>query len=127
MEAKLKNYRQTPRKIRPIAGLLKGMTVPEALAQLDFLAKKSSPDLKRLIASAAANARNNFNFTTDEDLVIDTFEVNQGMSLKRMKPASRGRGMLIRRTRSHLAVSLKPKTKAIKPAVPEVEVKGDKK
>ncbi|MBI5139105.1 50S ribosomal protein L22, partial [Candidatus Nomurabacteria bacterium] len=57
MKAFLKNYRQSPRKVRKVADLLKGKNVEKALAELDFLAKRAGAPIKKLLEGAVANAR----------------------------------------------------------------------
>ena len=56
MKAFLKNYRQAPRKVRLVAGLIKGKKVQEAIVMLDFLAKRAGLPIKKLLLSAVANA-----------------------------------------------------------------------
>ena len=56
MKAFLKNYRQSPRKVRLVASLVKGKSVAEGIAQLDFLAKRAGLPIKKLLLSAVANA-----------------------------------------------------------------------
>ena len=58
MKAFLKNYRQSPRKVRLVADLIKGKGVTEALLELDFLAKRASAPIKKLLVSAVSNAKN---------------------------------------------------------------------
>lgn len=127
MEARLKNYRQSPRKVRLLARMIKGLSVSAAVDQLNLMAKKSAPDLRRLIASAAANARNNFNITTDQELIIKDLRVDKGMTLRRMRPAARGRGTIIRRRRSNVAVYLKTDQPAGSPPVVKTAPPADKK
>ena len=57
MKAFLKNYRQSPRKVRLVAGLIKGKSVAQAIAELDFLAKRAGLPIKKLLLSAVANAK----------------------------------------------------------------------
>ena len=59
--ASLKNYRQSPRKVRSVANLVRGKSVVEALNMLAFLPKKATGPLSDLLNSAVANAKNNFN------------------------------------------------------------------
>ena len=122
MKAKLTNCNQSPRKIRPVANWLKGLSVSEALARLDLVPKKSGPALKRLIASAAANAKNNFDFTSDDELLVEDIRVDKGLMLKRMRAAARGRAVRIRHQRSHIAVDLSSRPVAASKKEAEVPV-----
>ena len=73
--AKLNNYRQSPRKVRLIANLVKGKKVDDALDILNFAGKRASLPLKTLIESAISNAKNNFNLDK-ESLFIKEFRVD---------------------------------------------------
>lgn len=118
MKATLKNYKQAPRKVRLIADLIRGMNVKEALSQLSFLEKKSAPAIKKLVASAAANAKNTEG-VAEEDLFIKEVQVGKGITYKRFRPVSRGRAHPIHRHRSHVSVSLGTKEKPARPGKEE--------
>ena len=120
MKAFLKNYHQSPRKVRLVATLLKGKKVSDALTELDFLAKKASGPLKKLINSAAANASANFN-VSKEDLYVKSITINQGTVMKRYLPGAHGRAFPIHRKSSHVSVVLE-----VKPDT-ELKIKEDKK
>jgi len=105
MKAVLKNYRQSPRKVRTVANFVKGKQVEVALAELDLLAKRASLPLKKLIQSAVANAENNLK-ADKGDLFIKEITVDQGMVLKRSMPMSRGRAFPIRKKMSHVKLTL---------------------
>lgn len=81
MKAFLKNYRQSPRKVRLVTDLVKGKTVKQALVELSFLPKRASLPIKKLIESAAANAKST-NKANVEDLVISNITVDKGIVLK---------------------------------------------
>ena len=83
--AKLNNYRQSPRKVRLIANLVKGKKVDDALDILNFAGKRASLPLKILIESAISNAKNNFNLDK-ESLFIKEFRVDGGAILYRRMP-----------------------------------------
>lgn len=105
MKAKLSNFRQSPRKVRLLADLVRGKGVDEALNSLTFAAKKASEPMTKLIRSAVANAKN----TTDvkaEDLYIKTITVDKGIVFKRFMPRAHGRATPIRRRNSHIEVEL---------------------
>lgn len=105
MKAFLKNYRQQPRKVRLIADLVRGKDVDRALTELTFTPKRSAHAVKKLIASAVANAENNFKVSRDK-LYVKEITVDKGITLKRWRPVSRGRAHPIHKTTSHINVVL---------------------
>ena len=107
MKAFLKNYRQSPRKVRLVANLIKGKSVMEAIAELDFLAKRGSTPIKKLLLSAVANAKQAG--IEKENLFIQTLQVDKGVTLKRMMPAAMGAGHRINKRSSHLNLILAEK------------------
>ena len=107
MKAYLKQTRISPKKVNVVAALVRGKSVAEALTQLKFVPKRSAPVLAKLIASAAANAENNFK-QDREKLVISKILVNAGMTLKRGQPVSRGRWHPILKRTSRVTVELTP-------------------
>lgn len=102
--ASLKTHNQPPRKVRLVTELVKGKTVPQALAALSFLPKRAAAPIMKLIASAAANAK-----ATGAD--VDTLKVKNitvdsaGMLVKYM-PRAMGRATPIRRRKSQVHVEL---------------------
>jgi large subunit ribosomal protein L22 len=87
--AKAKYIRRTPRKARLIADAVRGMPVAEALAFLEFSSRHAALDVAKVIKSAAANAEHNFNLNR-EDLVVKALMVDEGPTMKRIRPVSRG-------------------------------------
>ncbi len=108
MKAVLKNYRQSPRKVRLLADVVRGKSVPVALAQLQFIDKRASGPFAKVINSATANAKAS-GYTAD-DLVIKTVLVDKGVVLKRFMPRARGSASRINKRNSHITVELAPKT-----------------
>ncbi len=108
--ASLSNYRQSPRKVRLIADLVRGKTVARALDLLANLPKRGSDPLAKLIRSAAANAKD----ASNADLVISKIEVNAGIVFKRAMPRARGRSSPIRKRTSQITLSLASKGAASK-------------
>ena len=104
MKASLKNYHQPPRKVRLVADLIRGKSVPQARAALSFLPKKSAPDIAKLLDSAVANARQQ-NFAA-EDLFVKSIAVNKGIVMRRYRPFARGRAGSIRKTLSIVTLEL---------------------
>ena len=106
--AKLNNLRIAPRKVRLVAGLIKGMSVEQAKQQFDFLPKKSAEPVLKLLMSAVANAKNNFKME-EADLFVETIFVDQGRVLKRWLPRAMGRVSPILKKSSHVTLILKRK------------------
>lgn len=104
MKATLENYNQAPRKVRLVADLVKGKSVPEALAALKFLPKKAALPIAKLITSALANA----NVAADDadKLTVKNLTVESAGMFKRYMPRAFGRASLIRRRRSRAVVTL---------------------
>jgi len=105
MKAYLKNYRQSPRKVRLVADFVRGKKVGEILAQIKFLNKRASEPIKKLIESASANAKNNFGLEK-EDLYIKEIQVNKGFTLKRWRPRAFGRAHPVHKHSSNVTVVL---------------------
>lgn len=106
MKATLSNLRISPRKVRLVAGLVKGKKVDDALAQLSFLAKRSAAPVAKAINSAVANALSGGAKTTKDKLVIKNVTVNEGVTLKRMMPRAHGRAFRINKRTSLVRVEL---------------------
>jgi len=125
--AKLNDYRQSPRKVRLVANLVKGKKIEEVRSTLAFLVKRASKPLADLIDSAVANASANFNIPA-EQLYVKEFRVDQGVTLKRRMPRARGMAYPINKRTSHVFVQLDtidnmPVKKGKKPAVKVVAEK----
>lgn len=105
MKANLKNYRQSPRKVRLVADLVRGKKVSQALLELNYLPKRATEVMTKLISSAVANAKNNFKVSAD-DLVIKEISVDQGVTLKRYRPRARGVAKRINKRTSNIALTL---------------------
>lgn len=112
MKAFLKNYRQSPRKVRLVASLVKGKSVAEGIAQLDFLAKRAGLPIKKLLLSAVANAKQKG--IEMENLYIKELRVDKGIVMKRMMPAAMGTGHRINKRTSHLNLLLAEKVITVK-------------
>lgn len=104
MKALLTNYHQSPRKVRLVADLIRGKSVPQAKAALAFLPKKSSPAMEKLLASAVSNARQAGQ--SEENLFVKTIQVNKGIAMRRFKPMARGRASRYQKTMSHISLEL---------------------
>src|SRR3989338_6107639 len=98
MKALLKNYHQAPRKVRLVADLIRGKSVPAARAALMYLPKKSSPAIGKLLDSAVANAR--ASNLSPEGLFVKKITVDKGAVMRRARPFARGRSGSLRKTMS---------------------------
>lgn len=120
MKATLTNYRQSPRKVRTVATAMKGKNVSRADVELSFMPKRAADPIKKLIASAVANAKVQGIDTTN--LIVKTIEVNKGLVMKRFMPRAMGVAHPIRKKMSHVTLTLaeaveKPKKVAAKKVV----------
>lgn len=113
MEARavLHHARISSRKVKIVLDLIRNKPVKEAMAILKFTPKAASPIVEKLLASAVANAENNFNMDTEKLYVSETF-ANQGPTLKRVQPRAQGRAFRIRKRTSHITVVVKEKEEA---------------
>ena len=118
--ASLKNYRQSPRKVRSVANLVRGKSVNEALNTLNFLSKKAADPLFGLLMSAIANAKNNFQIEKD-NLMINELRVDAGKVLKRRMPRARGNSYPINKRTSHVVLVLIPKVEKTEKKVKKIK------
>ncbi len=103
--AKLQNVPSSPRKMRYVVDLVRGMEVNRALATLKFCAKAASADVEKLLRSAIANwEQKNERKAEDGELFISKIFVDEGATLKRMRPAPQGRGYRIRKRSNHVTL-----------------------
>jgi large subunit ribosomal protein L22 len=106
--AQLNNFRQSPRKMRLVADMVRGKKVANVLVNLEFTTKRAANPLKKLIESALANAK--AGGVETEDLVIKKITVDSGKILHRRRPAWRGIARPIRKRTSKITVELAPMT-----------------
>jgi large subunit ribosomal protein L22 len=92
-----------PRKMRLVTNAVKGLRVNEALAILQFLPNAGASPVSKVVASAAANAENNYNLNPDE-LYILNIVADDSFRIKRVKPRSHGRAARILRRFCHITV-----------------------
>ncbi len=108
MKAYLKNYNQTPRKVRLVADLIVGKKAGHACTVLEFTPKKAAYQMKKLLQSAMANAKQK-GVPTPESLVIHSILVNKGSVLRRHRYRSRGRVFRIGKEMSNVELILTEK------------------
>ncbi len=123
--AQLNYLRIAPRKVRLVARALKGLPVARAEHQLNFIVKRSSGPLGKLLKSAVSNAENNFGLVKD-NLFIKELIVNQGVTLKRSMPRAMGQAGLIEKKSSHIKIVLEEKVPGLKAKKPELAAKENK-
>ncbi len=104
MKASLTSHNQPPRKVRLVTDLVKGKKVEDALAALSFLPKRAAAPIKKLIESAAANAKNKGEDVTK--LKVKNITVDSAGMLVKYMPRAMGRGAPVRRRKSQISVEL---------------------
>ena len=103
--AKLNNVPSSPRKMRYVVDLVRGMEVNRALGTLKFCVKAASADVEKVLRSAIANwEQKNERKAEDGELFITKIYVYEGATLKRMRPAPQGRGYRIRKRSNHVTL-----------------------
>ncbi len=121
VSAQLNNLRLAPRKVRSVIGLVKGKNVLIAIDQLEYLVRRPSDPIIKLLKSALANAENNFSMVPS-NLFIKDFFVDEGIKLKRYRAAGFGRAREIQKKTSHVRLVLAEKVAGLK-----AEKKAEKK
>ena len=127
IKAELNNLRISPRKVRAVAYMLKGLDADSAQAQLKYLVRRPAKPFEKLLGSAIANAKHNFGLNK-EFLYIKEIIVGEGVKLKRYKPKGFGMTMPIQKKTSHVRIILdelseeeKKKKEAILAKLPKFE------
>ena len=100
-----KRIRISAQKVRRIADLVRGKSVADALDVLNFEPQRSATVVKKVIESAIANAENNEGADVDELKVAAIF-VDEGMTMKRIKPRAKGRADRILKRSCHISVTV---------------------
>ena len=103
--ARLKGARISAQKARLVADQVRGMPVEEALSLLEFSNKKAAHIVKKVLDSAIANAENNEGADVDE-LKVSTVFVDEGMTMKRLRPRAKGRADRILKRTCHITVKV---------------------
>jgi large subunit ribosomal protein L22 len=106
--AKARFIRMSPRKVRLVAGLVRGKDVSAAVAQLKFLRKDAARPVWKCIDSAVANAVHNHQMDASS-LYIKAITVDGGPTLKRFRPRAHGRAASILKRTSHIVVTVAPR------------------
>ena len=104
--AKLNNYPTSPRKMRLLADLIRGLEVEKALGILQFNPKHPAVPMYKLLKSAINNweQKNADEKVEDAGLIVKTIMVDCGRVIKRMRPAPQGRGYRVRKRSNHVTI-----------------------
>ncbi|AHL31317.1 50S ribosomal protein L22 [Candidatus Karelsulcia muelleri] len=105
---KIKKISCSPRKLRLITDLIRTEKVEDSILKLNFIKKKGSILIKQILLSAMANWKNK-NFEkeiSNYNFYIEKILVNQGTQLKKIRPASKGRGVKIRKRYSNIYITI---------------------
>jgi len=105
IKASLNQLRMSPRKVRLVADIVRGMKTDKALDQLRFGDKKAALPLLKLVESALANAVNNYDLDKD-NLFIKSVMIDEGATLKRWTPKAHGRATTVRKRSCHIHLIL---------------------
>ena len=121
--AKLRNYPTSPRKMRLLADLIRGMSVEKALAVLEHNPKHPAVPMRKLVLSAISNWKQKNEGEDEGQLVVKTVFVDGARTLKRMRPAPQGRGYRVRKRSNHVTVIVDDveAVKAAKQKTPKVK------
>ncbi len=107
-EAKLRFARISAQKARLIADQIRGKHVEKALYDLTFSTKKGAKLVKKVLESAIANAETNVGADVDE-LCVASIQVNEGPTMKRIRPRAKGRASRILKRTSHITLTVAEK------------------
>lgn len=104
-KAKAKFIKMSPRKVRLVVDVVRGLKAEEALDRLKLTNKAAVKPISKLINSAIADAEHNFELKK-ENLFIKEIKVNEAPTLKRWMPRAHGRATTIRKRNSHISITL---------------------
>jgi len=126
--ASLRNVPTSPRKMRLVADLVRGMDVEQALGVLQFTPKEPAKRLYKLLRSAIANweVKNEGARIEDNQLYIKEIMVDSGRMLKRIQPAPQGRAHRIRKRSNHVTLVLGNRVQKEVPEVANAETTKSK-
>ena len=105
-----RHVRMSPTKVRRVVDVVRGLDVTEALAVLKFAPQAASAPVYKVVASAAANAEQTENLRS-EQLYISAAYVDEGVTLRRIRPRAKGSASRILKRASHITVVVEPKAK----------------
>jgi len=119
--AVLKNCPTSPRKMRLVVDMVRGMEVNKALDVLKFSSKDASKRVEKLLMSAIANwqTKNENTRLEDSDLYVKTITVDGGRMLKRLRPAAQGRAHRVRKRSNHVTIFVDSRNEVVEETVKE--------
>jgi len=119
--AVLKNCPTSPRKMRLVVDMVRGMEVNKALDVLKFSPKDASKRVEKLLMSAIANwqTKNEGTRLEDSDLYVKTITVDSGRMLKRLRPAAQGRAHRVRKRSNHVTIFVDSRNEVVEETVKE--------
>jgi len=103
--ARARFVRVSPTKARRVIDLIRGRTAADALAVLQFAPQAASTPVSKVLASAMANAENNLDLDP-ETLIVSQAYVDEGPTIKRIRPRAQGRAFRINKRTSHITVEV---------------------
>ncbi|MCL5677361.1 MAG: 50S ribosomal protein L22 [Firmicutes bacterium] len=106
--ASARHVRIAPRKVRIVIDQIRGKSISEALILLQFIPKRASKVIEKVVKSASANAEHNLELDRDALYVAEAY-VDQGPTLKRFHPRQRGQAFPILKRTSHVTVVVREK------------------
>jgi large subunit ribosomal protein L22 len=105
-----RHVRMSPMKVRRVINLVRGLEVPEALTLLKFAPQAASKPIYKVVESAAANAEQTESLRAEELYISQAF-VDEGVTLKRIRPRAKGAASRINKRSSHITIVVEPKAK----------------
>src|SRR5689334_9949743 len=97
--------RVTPMKARRVVDLIRNLPAQQALSVLEFSPQAASDPVRKVLASAIANAEHNFSLDP-ETLIVSRAYVDEGPTLKRFRPRAQGRAYRINKRTSHITIEV---------------------
>jgi len=107
VQATAKYIHMSPRKVRLVADMVRGLVIAEAQKQLQFSQKLAAKPVLKVLNSAIANAKNNNSLDVD-GYKISTITIDDGPTIKRFRPRAHGRSAPIRKRTSHITIKIGP-------------------
>ena len=105
VRAKAKQIGASPKRLKPIMDAVRGMTVTDALDQLNLMTSPWARSVAKVVQSAASNAENNL-FMNRDELRITRISADQARPIKRFRPRARGRIGRVTRRSSHIIIEV---------------------
>ncbi len=109
-----RHVRMTPMKVRRVVDMVRGMDVVDALALLQFAPQAASEPVYKVVASAASNAEQTAALRV-ENLFISQAFVDEGTTMRRIRPRAKGSASRILKRASHITVVVEPRAEVVAP------------